>query len=192
MKELFDLYICFLRIGCVNFGGGYAMLPILQKDLEEKRHWVTSEELMDYFAIGQCTPGIIALNVSTFIGYKKKGIPGAIAATAGFLTAPIALILIIAAFLKSFASYPLVQHAFAGIRVCVCVLIIQAVIRLWKEAVPDKKAFFLYITVFLLTALSGLLPVSIPAAALVIASGVFGVLFGKEAVSHADSDSSDC
>jgi chromate transporter len=179
MKELVELYLAFLRIGAVNFGGGYAMLPLLQRDLEENRHWTTTDELMDYFAIGQCTPGIIALNVSTFIGHKKRGIPGALAATLGFLTMPIIIILIIAAFLQNFAELAVVQHAFAGIRVCVCVLIIQAVLRLWKKSVVDVKCLILYLIIFALTVFSKLLPVSVPAAVMVIAAGVFGVFFGK-------------
>ena len=179
MKEFWELYFAFLRIGAVNFGGGYAMLPLLQRDLEENRHWVTTEELMDYFAIGQCTPGIIALNVSTFIGHKRKGIPGALAATLGFLTVPIAVILIIAAFLKNFASLEIVQHAFAGVRVCVCVLIVQAVMRLWKKSVIDIKALLVYLVIFALTVFSKMLPISLPAAVLVVAAGVFGVFFGK-------------
>ena len=180
MKELWELFICFLRIGMVTFGGGYAMLPILVRDLDEKRHWCTTDELMDYFAIGQCTPGVITLNVSTFIGNKRKGIPGALVASLGFLTVPIIIILIIAAFLTNFADLPVVKDAFAGIRVCVCVLILQAVLRLWKKSVVDKKALGLYLVVLFLTVFSSVLPVSIPAAVLVIASGVFGILFGKE------------
>ena len=93
LKKLLELYIAFLRIGAVNFGGGYAMLPLLDRDLAQDRGWVTTEELMDYFAIGQCTPGIIALNVSTFIGNKQAGILRGVIATLGFLTAPIAIIL---------------------------------------------------------------------------------------------------
>ena len=176
MKELLELYITFVRIGCVNFGGGYAMLPLLERELVEKRGWTTMDDLRDYFSIGQCTPGIIALNVSTFIGEKRKGIPGALTATLGFLTGPIAIILVIAAFLQNFASYPVVQHAFAGIRVCVCVLIAQAVLRLWKKSVVDGPSLALYIIVFALNAFSGLLPVKIPAAVLVILSGVAGIL----------------
>ncbi len=179
MKELIELYTAFLRIGAVNFGGGYAMLPLLQRDLEETRHWTTTDELMDYFAIGQCTPGIIALNVSTFIGHKKKGIPGALAATLGFLTMPIIIIIIIAAFLQNFAELEVVQHAFAGIRVCVCVLIVQAVLRLWKKSVVDAKCIILYLVIFALTVFSKMMPVSLPAAVLVIAAGVFGIFFGK-------------
>ena len=179
MKELIELYTAFLRIGAVNFGGGYAMLPLLQRDLEETRHWTTTDELMDYFAIGQCTPGVIALNVSTFIGHKKKGIPGALAATLGFLTMPIIIIIIIAAFLQNFAELEVVQHAFAGIRVCVCVLIVQAVLRLWKKSVVDAKCIILYLVIFALTVFSKMMPVSLPAAVLVIAAGVFGIFFGK-------------
>jgi chromate transporter len=179
MKELIELYTAFLRIGAVNFGGGYAMLPLLQRDLEETRHWTTTDELMDYFAIGQCTPGIIALNVSTFIGHKKKGIPGALAATLGFLTMPIIIIIIIAAFLQNFAELEVVQHAFAGIRVCVCVLIVQAVLRLWKKSVVDAKCMILYLVIFALTVFSKMMPVSLPAAVLVISAGVFGIFFGK-------------
>jgi chromate transporter len=176
MNELLDLYITFARIGCVTFGGGYAMLPILERELVDKRHWTTMDDLRDYFSIGQCTPGIIALNVSTFIGEKKKGIPGALCATTGFLTGPVTIILIIAAFLTNFAEQPIVQHAFAGIRVCVCVLIVQAVLRLWKSSVVDAFSLFLYLLIFVLNAFSGVLPVKIPAAVLVIIAGVTGVV----------------
>ena len=187
MKELIELYLAFLRIGAVNFGGGYAMLPLLERDLNEKRHWTTTEELMDYFAIGQCTPGVIALNVSTFIGHKKKGIPGALAATTGFLTCPILIILLISAFLTNFADLPVIRNAFAGIRVCVCVLILQAVIRLWKKSVPDNIALILYLVIFAVNLFSGSLPVKVPAAVLVILAGIFGVIWqtAKEGRRHA-------
>ena len=178
MKELLELYLAFLKIGAVNFGGGYAMLPLLERDLVQDRGWTTTQDLTDYFAIGQCTPGLIALNVSTFIGNRRKGIPGAIAATVGFVTVPIVIILIIATFLQGFADYPVVQNAFAGIRVCVCVLIVQAVLRLWNKSVVDKTTLILYLGVFLMTALSGVLPLAIPAAVLVIISGMLGVIIG--------------
>ena len=177
MKELLELYLAFLKIGCVNFGGGYAMLPLLEKDLVNKRGWTSVDELTDYFAIGQCTPGIIALNVSTFIGNKKKGVAGALASTLGFVTGPICIILIIAAFMKNFAEYEIVQHAFAGIRVCVCVLIVEAVLRLWKKSVVDKLSLALFLVIFALMAFSALLPFKIPAAILVITAGVFGIFF---------------
>lgn len=179
MKDLWELYWAYLKIGCVNFGGGYAMLPLLERELVTKKGWTTMEELRDYFAIGQCTPGVIALNVSTFIGSKRKGVAGAIAAALGFLTCPIALIILIAAFLTNFADLPVVQHAFAGIRVCVCVLIVQAVLRLWKSSVVDVFTFVLYAVILALNALgtfTSVLPVKIPAAVLVILAGAAGLV----------------
>ena len=178
MKDLLELYWAYLKIGCVNFGGGYAMLPLLERELVTKRGWTTMEELRDYFAIGQCTPGVIALNVSTFIGQKRQGVAGAIAAMLGFLTAPIAIILVIAAFLRNFAELEVVQHAFAGIRVCVCVLILQAVLRLWKSSVVDVFTMVLYAVILALSAVStftSLLPFKIPAAVLVILAGLAGL-----------------
>ena len=176
MKEFLELYWTFLQIGCVTFGGGYAMLPILERELVDKRQWTTMDDLRDYFSIGQCTPGIIALNVSTFIGEKRRGVAGAMAATMGFLTGPIIIILVIAAFLTNFATLPIVQHAFAGIRVCVCVLIIQAVLRLWKKSVVDPFTLALYLVIFALNAFSGVLPVKVPAAVLVVCAGVAGIV----------------
>ena len=176
MNKLIELYWTFLKIGSVTFGGGYAMLPILERELVEKRGWTTMDELRDYFSIGQCTPGVIALNVSTFIGEKRAGVVGAIATAAGFLTVPIALILVIAAFLTNFAELAVVQHAFAGIRVCVCVLIVQAVLRLWKRSVVDAFTLALYIVIFLLNAFGSMLPVKLPAAGLVLLAGAIGIV----------------
>lgn len=179
MKDILELYLAFLRIGAVNFGGGYSMLPLLERDLVDNRGWTTTDDLADYFAIGQCTPGLIALNVSTFIGHKKGGVPGALAATLGFVTVPILIILVIATFLTGFADLPVVQNAFAGIRVCVCVLILNAVQKLWKKSIVDPVSFAMYLVIFLLTALSGVLPVAVPAAVLVLCSGALGVLLQR-------------
>lgn len=191
MNQLLELYLTFARIGCVTFGGGYAMLPILERELVNKRRWTTMDDLRDYFSIGQCTPGIIALNVSTFIGEKRRGIPGAAAATLGFLTGPIAIILIIAAFLTNFADLPIVQHAFAGIRVCVCVLIAQAVLRLWKKSVVDGAALALYLVVFVLNAFSSILPFKIPAAVLVILAGLVGIFLSLRRAKRASAQGKD-
>ena len=181
MKELLDLYWTFVKIGCVTFGGGYAMLPVLERELVDKRGWTTLDELQDYFSIGQCTPGIIALNVSTFIGEKRAKIRGALVCTTGFLTGPVVIILIIAMFVSNFAHIPAVQHAFAGIRVCVCVLILQAVLRLWKKSVVDRASLALYLVILAVHTLSvfGVLPFKIPAALLVILAGVAGVLISQ-------------
>ena len=138
MSELFDLFKTFCRIGGLTFGGGYAMLPMLEKEVVENRKWVTSEELLDYYAVGQTTPGIIAVNTATFIGYKVKGIMGALFATIGVVFPSLVIIMIIATSLQSFSKYEVVQNAFSGIRVVVAVLILNAIIKLWKSSVIDK------------------------------------------------------
>ena len=176
MRELLELYLLFMKIGSVTFGGGYAMLPILERELVDQRGWVTEQELTDYFAIGQCTPGIIAVNVSTFTGYKRKGILGGIMATLGFVTIPIIIIVIIAALLKNFASLKLIQHAFAGIRICVCVLILQAVQRLWKNSIVSRPTLVIFMVVLILTACSRYLPVTVSPAVLVIGTALLGVV----------------
>ena len=126
MKTLIDLFFTFCRIGGLTFGGGYAMLPMIQKEIVEEKKWATEEEVLDYYAVGQCTPGIIAVNTATFIGYKVQGIIGAIVATLGVVFPSLIIITIIAALLKNFASYAIIQHAFSGIRVVVIALIISA------------------------------------------------------------------
>jgi chromate transporter len=152
------LFLLFAKIGVMTFGGGYAMLPILQRELVDTRHWVTEEELADYFAIGQCTPGIIAVNTATFIGHKRKGIPGGIVATLGVVFPSLIIITILAGLITTFADLPFVQNAFAGIRVCVCVLIFNAVIKLWKGAVKSILAFGIFLVVALAATFLNLSP----------------------------------
>lgn len=171
MKDYIDLFFIFMRIGAVNFGGGYAMLPLLTHEFVDGRHWATDDELADYFAIGQCTPGLIAINVATFMGNKKKGLLGGIVATLGFITVPMLLLTIIAAFLQNFAEYPMVRDAFAGIRVCVCVLILQAIQRLWKKSIVDKVTLAMFLVILGLNIASLVSPVL-----LVIAAGLAGLL----------------
>ena len=142
-----------------TFGGGYAMLPILQREIVEARGWATEEEIADYFAIGQCTPGIIAVNTATFIGYKRKGVPGGIFATLGVIFPSIVIINIIAAFLQNFADFPVVQNAFAGIRVAVCVLILNAVVKLFKKSVIDKPTAIVFGAVLLISIFTKISPV---------------------------------
>lgn len=170
MHIYLDLFATFFRTGACTFGGGYAMLPILQRDVVEKKGWATEEELTDYFAIGQCTPGVIAVNTATFIGYKYKGIPGGIVATLGIVCPSILIITIIALFLRSFADLPAVAHAFAGIRACVCVLIFNAVLKIWKATVIDLPTALIFIIVFLLSVFLGLSP-----ALMVVVAGLVGL-----------------
>lgn len=149
MPLLLDLFCAFFRIGLFTFGGGYAMLPLLQREIVEKKHWATEEELLDYFAVGQCTPGIIAVNTATFVGFKEKKLPGAIFATLGIVSPSLVIITVIAALLSNFAHIAAVQNAFAGIRVAVCVLILNSIVKLWKKSVVDKLTLGVFIAVFL-------------------------------------------
>ena len=172
MKLLWELFYAFARIGLFTFGGGYAMLPMLERELVEKRAWVTEEDLADYFAIGQCTPGIIAVNTATFTGHKMKKIPGAIVATLGVIFPSIVIILFLAAFVTHFSEIAWVQHAFAGIRACVCVLIFFSVYKLAKKSVKDLLTWGIFLLVFALALFT-----NISTILLVIAVGVFGVVF---------------
>ena len=169
MKKLLNIFWVFAQMGACCFGGGYAMLSLLQKVIVEKHNWATEEELMDYYAIGQCTPGVIAVNTSTFIGHKLAGIPGSVAATLGFICPSILIITIIAAFLENFASNPIVAHALAGIRVCVCVLILDAVLKLGKKSVKGAVSW----GIFLITTVLAFFT-EIPTVAIVIGAGIVG------------------
>lgn len=171
MKLLFDLFITFAKLGAVTFGGGYAMLPIIQREVVEKKQWATEEEVLDYYAIGQCTPGVIAVNTATFIGQKKKGILGGIAATLGVVFPSIIIITIIAAFISNFADYPIVKNAFAGIRVCVVVLILNAIIKLWKKSVVDVLTFIIFLAVAVLSFIFDISPIIF-----VVAAAVIGII----------------
>ena len=159
MKLLWQLFLAFARVGVMTFGGGYAMIPILEREIVDRHGWATEEELMDYYAVGQCTPGVIAVNTATFIGYKTAGTLGGIVATLGVIFPSVVIITVIAGILTSFAEVPAVKSAFAGIRVCVCVLIFNAVLKLWKKAVVDKATLALFLGVFLLSAFFSVSPV---------------------------------
>lgn len=170
MKELLEIFLVSFRVGIMTFGGGYAMLPILQREVVETRGWVSEEEVLDYYAIGQCLPGIIMVNTMIFIGQKQKGNIGGIVAAIGTVFPALIIITVIAALLTNFADVPAVKHAFAGIRVCVCVLIFNAVLKLWKSSVVDWKCFVIFIAVALASLLTKLTPVLF-----VILSAVMGI-----------------
>ena len=170
MRIYWELFSTFFRMGAITFGGGYAMLPILQREVVDGKGWCTNEELTDYYAIGQCTPGIIAVNTATFIGYKIKGVSGALVATYGLVAPSFIVIGVIAALLQNFASYALVQNAFAGIRVAVTVLILNAVVKLLKSSVVDKLTGCVFIAVGLAAFFLDLSPV-----VFVLMAGALGV-----------------
>ena len=149
LKEYWELFWAFAKVGVMTFGGGAAMLPILQREIVEKRQWAAEEELVDYYAIGQCTPGIIAVNTATFIGQKRRGVSGGIVASLGMVFPSLVIIMLLAGLITNFAELQWVKSAFAGIRACVCVLIFNAVVKLLKKSVVDKRTFVIFLAVLL-------------------------------------------
>ena len=186
MNICFDLFWTFAKIGVCTFGGGYAMLPALQREVVEKRAWATEEQLTDYFAIGQCTPGVIAVNTATFVGQKQKGASGGVIATLGVVFPSIVIIMVIAAFLQNFAHLPAVVHAFNGVRACVCALILSSVLKLRKTTIVDKATLGIFLVALVLavtgvfvtppdTAAGAVLGFFTSPIVLVVAAGVAGL-----------------
>ncbi len=172
MKKLLNLYWTFFKLGIINFGGGYALLPLLQKEFCEKRNWLTNEEIADYYAIGQCTPGAIAVNVSTFVGYKIKGVLGGIVATLGFVSPAFLIIALIASLLTNFADISFVKSAFTAIRVCVFVLVLNAIIKLAKTSIKDIPQLIIAILVLFLS----IFIKNIPLYVYIILAGLAGIV----------------
>ncbi len=188
MKLLLNLYMAFFRIGAFTFGGGYAMLPMLKREVVEKHGWASEEDLINYFALGRCTPGVIAVNTATFVGYDQKGVIGGIAATLGVVTPSLIIILAIASLLQNVMHIDWVMSAFAGIRAGVAALVVTTVIGLIKTNVYVKKAegdtrsflkrnylnLILCIIAFAVVAVLGESPVYV-----VIGAGLLGLASGK-------------
>ncbi len=179
--KLWDLFIIFARIGGFTFGGGYAMLPMLKRELVENRKWVSEKELLDYYAVGQCTPGIIAVNTATFVGYKMRNVIGAIAATAGMIAPSLVIIMSIALVLQGFSENQYVIHALNGIKIAVGALILNAVVGLFKKSVGTSKktfkgifAFLIFSAVFILGLFFTISPIII-----VVGTVILGLIYGK-------------
>lgn len=170
MKKLWELFCTFAKVGVMTFGGGMAMLPLLQREIVERKHWASDEELTDYFAIGQCTPGIIAVNTATFVGQKVGGIWGGIVATLGIVFPSLVILSVLAGVITRFSHLSWVQSAFTGIRVCVCVLIFNATLKLWKSAVKDVWGMVLFAGVLGLSLWTDVSPVLF-----IIASALAGI-----------------
>ncbi len=159
LVEYFELVWSFFKIGIMTFGGGYAMLPMIQREVVEKKGWATEEEILNYYAIGQCTPGVIAVNTATFIGNKQRGALGGFLATLGVVLPSLIIISVIAAVLNNFAEIAAVQHALAGIRVAVVVLVGYSVVKLAKSGVRRIFGWGLFVLTFLASAVFGVSPV---------------------------------
>ena len=145
MKILWNLFTSFFRIGLFTFGGGYAMLPMIQREIVEKRGYVTEEEVMDYYALSQLTPGVIAVNCATFTGCKMKGKIGGAAATLGVVCPSFIIITLIALIFNQFADLYIVKCAFAGIRCAVLALMVKTILKVVKTGVVDWFTFALMI-----------------------------------------------
>ncbi|MEE8885167.1 MAG: chromate transporter [Eubacteriales bacterium] len=151
MKLLWQLYAAWFRMGLFTFGGGYAMLPMIQKEVIERYHWATEEEILNYYAIGQCTPGVIAVNTATFVGYKVDGVKGGIVATLGVITPSLFIIWAISALITNFSGLAVVQHALAGIRVAVCVLMFVSIEKLIKSGLKNMPSWIIFAVAFILS-----------------------------------------
>jgi chromate transporter len=171
MKELLSLFLLFAKIGAFTFGGGYAMLPMIKRELVEKRNYATEEEVLDYYAIGQLTPGVIAVNVATFIGYKRKGVAGGVMATLGVVFPSVVIITIIAALITNFQDIPVISSALSGIRIAVVAMILKTLVGIAKKGIKDIFTFIVAVTTFLVM-LFGL-----PAAFVSVASILVGITY---------------
>ena len=172
--RLASLFASFVRVGGGMFGGGYAMLPLLEREVVERRRWATHEAMADLFALAQAIPGVIAVNTAMLIGQRLRGWRGAVAAALGMVTPSLIIIMLIAAFLRNFENNPIVRHAFTAISITVCALIIDAVIGLWKKGVKDVLGIFISMAAFALAAFSPLSPVI-----LVVAAAFLGIFVKK-------------
>lgn len=171
MKEYFDLFVSFMKIGGITFGGGYAMLPMIQREIVEKRKWATDEEILDYFAVAQCTPGVIAVNTATFVGKKRKGIFGGIIATLGVIFIPMIIIFIIASFLKAISHVEAVKNALWGISIAVCATIFSSLIKMMKKSIKDFIGVLLFILALFVSIFFDVSPIIV-----VVISAAIGII----------------
>ena len=171
LKELFDIYLKFFKIGAVTFGGGYAMLPILRREIVEKEKWLSEEAVMDFYAISQSMPGIIAINVGAFIGYQRRKKLGAAAAALGVVSPCIVIITIISACLSNFQGNVYVRHALSAVSVCVCALILDSIVAMWKKGVKDVFGIVVFAIMLVLMTFTETSPVL-----LVVLSAVCGII----------------
>lgn len=171
IRKLLELYGSFFRIGGLTFGGGLAMLPMLKREVVDNHDWCTEEQLLDMYAIGQCTPGIIAVNTATYVGYRQAGFTGGVCATLGVISPSVIIICLVATILQNFINLPTVVHALAGIRIVVCALMVNTVVTMARKGIVDKLGVVLFAAAFLLACFT-----PIPTAIVIILAGIAGVI----------------
>jgi chromate transporter len=171
MKILWELFITFFKIGGFTFGGGYAMIPLIQQEVCTTKKWVNEEDIVDVLAIAQSVPGAIAINSSTFIGYKVAGVKGAFAATLGVVLPAFLIILTLAGFLLQYGDSPILAKVFYGIRAVVVALIAAAVFKMCKSCITDYRTLIIAVLAFIFLFFFNLSPVIA-----IIIGGITGVI----------------
>ncbi|MBO4452623.1 MAG: chromate transporter [Clostridia bacterium] len=149
MKQILELFLTFAKIGLFTFGGGYAMIPLIESTCVEKKGWITHEEMMNITVIAESTPGPIAVNCATYVGLKKKGIAGAIAATFGVALPSFLIILLISFFIDRFLEIKWVAGAFKGIKLAVGLLIVDAAVKMIRKAEKKAVPFVIIVSAFI-------------------------------------------
>ena len=170
-KVLWQVFSSFFKIGAFTFGGGYAMIPLIQNEAVEKRHWVTDEDILEVVAIAESTPGPIAINSATFVGYKAAGILGSVCATLGVVLPSFVVILILSFILRQFQQVQAVQYAFQGIRAGVLALLVKALWTMYKKSPKGWAAYIVIGASFILTAVFELNVIFV-----IIGCAVFGLV----------------
>lgn len=171
-KEIPTLLTTFLKIGAFTFGGGYAMIPLIQREVVEHRRWLTQEDLLEVIAIAESTPGPIAINAATFVGVRVAGVAGACAATLGVVLPSFFIMLGLSFVLEQFQAIPAVQYAFRGIRAGVLALILKALLAMYRQCPKSPLAYVLMAAAFLATAFLG-----IPSLAVILGCACVGLLW---------------
>lgn len=176
MKDLFLLFWEFFKLGLFTFGGGYAMIPQLKDIVITKYHWISDDELLDVIAVAESTPGPIAINLATYIGYKKNKILGSIFATLGVVIPSLVIIFIISLFFKQFMALKYVKYAFVGIKCAVAILIIKAAINMLKSTTKNIFSISCFIVVFVLMILFELFNINFSSIYFIIIGGILGIV----------------
>lgn len=171
LKLYKELYFSFMRIGGLTFGGGLSMLPMLKYELVETKKWISEDELIDCYAIGQCTPGIIAVNTATYVGYKKAGVIGGIISTLGMITPSVIIITLVAAFLEQFMDNIYLHRILMGVRGAVCAMMLNTLITMGKKSLISVSAW-----IICAVALAIILFIDIPSIFIVLIGGITGVI----------------
>lgn len=185
-KLLLDIYLTFLRLGAMSFGGGYAMIPLIEREVVEKKKWVDKEKIVDIFAVAESLPGAIALNSSAFVGYSIGGIPGTVAALLGNLTPSVLIILSLSILFAQVSSNPVVKSAFRGVYPTIVGLICYAGYKIGKTALRDKLCISVMLVAFILTTFLHVKPIPI-----IIGGAVLGVILSVVKTTHSIKDETE-